>query len=234
MAADLLDGKQPVSCGVVIGEAMTVEKMIVETMIIETMTVETISSDTMAAVACAATRREPETILLVEDEAFVRKVTAEVLESAGYRLVVAGGAGEALACRGLLASPNLLLADVVMPGMSGRELAVELTNFYSSMRVLLMSGYAEQLTDHELPCCGAEYLAKPFSIRTLLSRVRAVLDQPAVSEGSSSLRSSSDNAWLAESHEESGIAAPPGRGFPSPHTREACHRLYNSARPGLR
>jgi CheY-like chemotaxis protein len=173
-----------------------------ETMIGESMIVETISGDTMAAVACAATcQRGPETILLVEDEAFVRKVTAEVLESAGYRLVVAAGAGEALAYRGRLAPPDLLLVDVIMPGMSGRELAVELTSFYPSARVLLMSGYAEQLTDHELHSCGAEYLAKPFSIRTLLGRVRAVLDKPVVSEGCSSSRSSSDNAWLAESHE---------------------------------
>jgi len=62
------------------------------------MIVETISSDMMAPMVFAATRRcVPETILLVEDEAFVRKVTAEVLESAGYRLVIAGDAREALA-----------------------------------------------------------------------------------------------------------------------------------------
>jgi CheY-like chemotaxis protein len=195
---------------------------------------ETLSSDTMAAVAFAATRRcVPETILLVEDEAFVRKVTAEVLESAGYRLVIARDAGEALAYRGRLAPPDLLLADVIMPGMSGRELAAELASFYPSTRVLLMSGYAEQLTDPELPSCGREYLAKPFSICTLLSRVRGVLDKAADSEGCSNPRSSCDSAWLAESHEESGIAAPRGRGFPSPHKREACRRPHSSARPAL-
>lgn len=193
---------------------------------------ETLSSETMAAVAFAAICQcWPQTILLVEDEAFVRKVTAEVLESAGYRLVIAESAEEALAYRGRLA-PDLLLADVVMPGMSGRELAAEFTSLYPSTRVLLMSGYTEQLTDHELTRHGREYLPKPFSIRTLLSRVREVLDKPADSEGCSSPRSSSGNAWIAESHEESGIAAPPGRGFPSPHTREACRRPHNSARPG--
>ena len=188
----------------------------------------------MAPMVFAATRRcVPETILLVEDEAFVRKVTAEVLESAGYRLVIAGDAREALAYRERLAPPDLLLADVIMPGMSGHELAVELTSFYPSTRVLLMSGYIEQLATHELPSCGREYLAKPFSIRTLLSRVREVLDKPVDSEGCSNPRSSSDNAWLAESHEESGIAAPPGRGFPSPHTPEACRRPHSSPRPRL-
>jgi CheY-like chemotaxis protein len=209
---------------------MTGKTMTGETMSNETMIVEVISGDTMAAVACAEScQHGPETILLVEDEAFVRKVTAEVLESAGYRLVVAAGAGEALAYRGRLAPPDLLLADVVMPGMSGRELAVELSRFYPSTRILLMSGFAEQLTD---PSYGGGYLAKPFSIRTLLSRVRAVLDRPVVSAGCPNPRSSSDNVWLAESHEESGIAAPPGRGFPSPHTREACRRPHNSPRPG--
>lgn len=200
----------------------------------EAMIVEKISSDTMAAVAFAANRHcGPQTILLVEDEAFVRKVTAEVLESAGYRLVIAADAGEALAYRGRFAPFDLLLADVIMPGMNGRALAVELTRLYPSTRVLLMSGYADQLADHELPSCGEEYLPKPFSILTLLSRVRDVLDKAADSKGCSNPRSSSDNAWLAESHEESGIAAPPGRGFPFPHTREACRRPHNSPRPGL-
>jgi CheY-like chemotaxis protein len=231
MAVHLLDGKQPVSGDLAgrkwksaIGETVSGEKMIVET----------IPSDTMAAVAFAATRRcAPETILLVEDEAFVRKVTAEVLESAGYRLVIAGDSREALAYRGHLAPVDLLLADVIMPGMSGCELAAELTSFYPSTRVLLMSGYAEQLTVRELPSYGLEYLAKPFSIHTLLSRVREVLDKPLDSEGCSNPRSSCDNAWLAEFLEESGITAPPGRGFPSPHTREACRRPHNSPRPGL-
>src|SRR5580700_9312278 len=140
--------------------------------------------------ANAGQQRRPETILLAEDEAFVRKVTAEILESAGYRLVIAGDSREALAYRGHLAPVDLLLADVIMPGMSGRELAAELTSFYPSTRVLLMSGYAEQLTVRELPSYGLEYLAKPFSIHTLLSRVREVLDKPLDSEGCSNPRSS--------------------------------------------
>jgi CheY-like chemotaxis protein len=200
----------------------------------EKVIIERIPGDTMAAVVLAATRRcVPDTILLVEDEAFVRRVTAEVLESAGYRLVIARDAGEALAYRGRLTPPDLLLADVIMPGMTGRELAVEFTSLCPSTRVLLMSGYAEQLIDCELPSCGREYLAKPFSIYTLLSRVREVLDMPPDSEGCSNPRSSCDSAWLAESHEQSGIVAPRGRGFPSPHTREASRRPHNSTRPGL-
>ncbi len=208
--------------GLMIGGAMSGEMMIGDTF----------SGETTAAVAFATTRQGgPETILLVEDEAFVRKVTAEVLESAGYRLVIAGSAAEALAYRGRLAPLDLLLADVIMPGMSGRDLAVELTSFYPSTRVLLMSGYAEQLTDRTLPSNGRKYLAKPFSIHVLLRRVREVLDEPVESGRSSNPRAPSDNAWLAESHEELGIVAPLGREFPSPHTREAYRRLHNSARP---
>jgi CheY-like chemotaxis protein len=119
----------------------------------------------------------PETILLVEDEAFVRKVTAEVLESAGYKLMIARSAAEALeACRRYSGPLDLILADVVMPGMSGRELATELESSYPRARVLLMSGYAEQLVGCELSPYCKDYLAKPFSIPRLLRRVREVLD----------------------------------------------------------
>ena len=102
--------------------------------------------------------------MLVEDEAFVRKVTAEVLESAGYRLVIA--AERRGGVRGLPRSSapvDLLLADVVMPGMSGRELAAELERFHPRTRVLLMSGYAEQLAWCESSPYRKLYLAKPFS-----------------------------------------------------------------------
>jgi two-component system cell cycle sensor histidine kinase/response regulator CckA len=118
-----------------------------------------------------------ETILLVEDEAFVRRVTAEILKSAGYKLVIARSAAEALEAHRRCPEPvDLLLADVVMPGMSGRELATEFESLHPGARVLLMSGYAEQLALSELSPYGKTYLAKPFSVRTLLRRVREVLD----------------------------------------------------------
>jgi two-component system cell cycle sensor histidine kinase/response regulator CckA len=121
----------------------------------------------------------PVTILLVEDEAFIRKVTAEVLEWAGYRVVIARSAADALeACRGCFWPLDLILADIVMPGMSGLELATELESFYPHARVLLMSGYVEQLASCKLSPCGKEFLAKPFSIRVLLKRVREVLERP--------------------------------------------------------
>jgi CheY-like chemotaxis protein len=119
----------------------------------------------------------PETILLVEDEEFVRKATAEVLESAGYRLVIANSAAEALEAHRRCVRPvDLLLADVVMPGMNGRELAAEFKNLCPHARVLLMSGHAEQIAGCERPPYPRECLAKPFSTRVLLKKVREVLD----------------------------------------------------------
>jgi CheY-like chemotaxis protein len=119
----------------------------------------------------------PETILLVEDQAFVRKATAEVLESAGYRLVVAGNAAEALeACRTGSRPVDLLLTDVVMPGISGRDLAAEFASLCPHARVLLMSGHQQQLAVCEQSRLGGKCLAKPFSTRTLLDRVREALN----------------------------------------------------------
>ena len=119
----------------------------------------------------------PKTILLVEDEAFVRRATAEVLESAGYSVLSAGSAGDALeACRKRLEPVDLLLADVVMPGMSGRELAAEFKSCCPGAQVLLMSGYPEQLALCELSTSEKKYLAKPFSVGMLLQRVHEVLE----------------------------------------------------------
>lgn len=118
----------------------------------------------------------PETILLVEDEAFVREVAAEILESAGYRLLVAPDATSALDLYRKQCGPvDLLLADIILPGMSGRELAREFEGLGPRRRVLLMSGHAEQLAG-EQSRQGEAHLAKPFTMPTLLRRVREILD----------------------------------------------------------
>lgn len=122
-----------------------------------------------------------ETILLVEDETFVRKATAEVLESAGYRVFLACNAAEALDRQSHgFESIDLLLADVVMPGLSGHELAVRFLALNPLVRILMISGYSEQLAFCEVAPHRREYLAKPFSVPTLLRRVREVLDQTSV------------------------------------------------------
>ena len=123
-------------------------------------------------------RIKPKTILLVEDEEFVRRLAGEVLHSAGYALVTAGNAAQALtACRKYSEPVDLLLADVVMPGMNGHQLAAEFKHYYPSGEVLLMSGYPEQLVLCSLSAGKQKYLAKPFSVDLLLQRVREILDQ---------------------------------------------------------
>jgi two-component system, cell cycle sensor histidine kinase and response regulator CckA len=118
-----------------------------------------------------------ETILLVEDEVFLRNVTAEVLKSAGYRVLNARAAAEALeAFRKQSSAIQLLLADVVMPGMSGCELAVEIQALHPHIRVLFMSGHAERLGTGGLSC-NQNCLPKPFTAHTLLKKIREVLDR---------------------------------------------------------
>lgn len=121
------------------------------------------------------TLRGAETILFVEDEAFVRDVTVEVLRSAGYRVLAAKNATEAIrsydARRGEV---KLLLTDVVLPGETGLALAGRLRREDPDLKVLLVTGYAERMgrraEKHE------ECLAKPFSTEVLLRSVRRLLD----------------------------------------------------------
>ena len=129
-----------------------------------------------AAFASIGQQSGSETILFVEDEAFVRRVAAEVLESAGYRVVVAASASEALQAYRGTEPVDLLVADVVLPDMSGRELAVRVETSLPSARILLMSGYPEQLALCELSAHHRKYLAKPFSLHSLLRSVREALD----------------------------------------------------------
>jgi two-component system, cell cycle sensor histidine kinase and response regulator CckA len=117
-----------------------------------------------------------ETILLVEDEAFVREVTHVVLESAGYRVVTARNAVEALAERERMSHVDLLLTDVVLPGKSGRALACDLRSRQPSLVVLFVSGYAMQLSEIEAARPVEAFLPKPFSAAALLRKVRQMLD----------------------------------------------------------
>ncbi len=93
-----------------------------------------------------ARRRGAQTILLVEDEAFVREVTCEVLRSAGYRVLTAKNATEAMQAYEVRGDEvDLLLSDVVLPGESGRVLAGKLRRENPWLKILLVTGYAEQM-----------------------------------------------------------------------------------------
>jgi CheY-like chemotaxis protein len=118
-----------------------------------------------------------ETILLCEDDAIAREVIGEVLEEAGYRVVSVAGPGEALAARERDVAIDLLVSDVVLPGMSGLRLAEALRAREPGLRVLFMSGYTEQMiADRSGLAFGEELLRKPFGNASLLVKVRELLD----------------------------------------------------------
>jgi PAS domain S-box-containing protein len=119
-----------------------------------------------------------ETILLVEDEDALREMVREVLADAGYDIVVAGGPEAALPLAARHPAPiELLVTDVVMPQMSGREMAARLKLAHPELRVLYISGYTDDaLGPHGVLGTGVHLLNKPFSGDALLAAVREVLD----------------------------------------------------------
>jgi PAS domain S-box-containing protein len=117
------------------------------------------------------------TVLLVEDDAGVREVAARALRTGGYRVLAAGGASEAMELAARAPGPvDILVTDVVMPGVNGRTLADELRRRRPGMRVLFVSGYADDIIGrHGVLDAGVEFLPKPFTPAALLERVGAVL-----------------------------------------------------------
>ncbi|MGO9127396.1 MAG: response regulator [Terriglobales bacterium] len=117
------------------------------------------------------------TILVVEDEAFVREAACDILEGEGYRVLRARNAAEAHAAfRRRQGSVHLLVSDVVLPGQNGPELAQDLQSARPTLKAIFISGYPESVaTRYGLAAGQASYLPKPFSAESLLGRVRQVL-----------------------------------------------------------
>lgn len=119
-----------------------------------------------------------ETVLLVEDQLGVRRAARRILRRAGYHVFEAAHGADALALLAAYDGPlDLLLTDVVMPGMSGPQLAMQLLEKRPDLPVLYMSGYAEDV--HEVRRAlsrGQHFLAKPFTPEQLLRRVRLAVD----------------------------------------------------------
>jgi DNA-binding NtrC family response regulator len=117
-------------------------------------------------------------VLLVEDEDNIRNPAVEILESRGYQVLSAADAAEALAVAESHRGPiHLLVTDVIMPGLSGSQLAMKLSPLRPEMRVLYVSGYPEDaIAHHGVLDAWKHFLQKPFAPGKFLDKVREVLD----------------------------------------------------------
>ena len=119
-----------------------------------------------------------ETVLVVEDEDMIRVLVERILRGQGYRVLTArGGADALMLCEEVDGEIDLLLTDVVMPYIDGRELYVALHAVRPGMKVLFMSGYTEDvIAQHGILEDGSPLLTKPFSVHSLVLKVREVFD----------------------------------------------------------
>ena len=116
------------------------------------------------------------TILLVEDEPFVREATCSILESAGFEVLPAGDAQDAMKvyeeCRRGI---DLVITDMVLPGRSGQQLGQDLQQHSPEVVVLVTSGYGNPEYETEAPESRTYFLAKPYSRRTLVEKIERIL-----------------------------------------------------------
>ena len=154
------------------------------------------AEDVAAPLPVAGSGGGKETLLIVEDQADVRRMALSILKANGYRLLEAENAEQALRLSaGFEGGIDLLITDVIMPGLNGRELADRLSEQRPGLKVLYTSGYAADVIALQGPLePGMAYLPKPFGAARLVAKVREVLgegsrsstllamDQPAVSE----------------------------------------------------
>jgi CheY-like chemotaxis protein len=140
----------------------------------------------MARAASAAPVRGSETVLVVEDDEMFRGLLAEILSAQGYEVLAASDPAEALErCQRHPSPIHLVVSDMVMPGMTGRELAWRLADRYPDVKICLMSGYSEEaLAERGLSDPAVPVIQKPFSTRDFLSRIRRLLDEDEAPEPS--------------------------------------------------
>jgi len=121
-----------------------------------------------------------ETILLVEDEEMVRMLARRILEECGYTVLEAGNGAQALAlCDKHEGHIDMLMTDVVMPHMGGREVAERMAQMYPEMRILFTSGYTDDaVVRHGVIETGMNFIQKPFTLDALARKIREVLDAP--------------------------------------------------------
>lgn len=122
--------------------------------------------------------RGSETILVVEDNPMARDLAGSILQRQGYTVLGAGSAEEARKCLSSHEGPvHLLLTDVIMPDMNGKALSEELQRVWPELRVIFMSGYADDIiANHGVLLEGVHFIRKPFEARELIEMVRGVLN----------------------------------------------------------
>lgn len=140
-----------------------------------------VTADTSAGKVPAGPEKGTETILFVEDDDSLRRLGERQLRASGYTVISAADGKEALEAADRHGKPvDLLMTDVVMPGMSGRELAAELARRKFMPRTLFMSGYTDDsMVKHGVLEPGIAFLYKPFTLEALSAKIREVLDGPA-------------------------------------------------------
>ncbi len=130
-----------------------------------------------SAIQTVSSGRGNETVLVVEDEDVVREFVSEAMTSYGYTVLEANNGLDAIRiCQEQNGSIHLLLTDLVMPGISGQELATKLRSLYPDMKMMFMSGYAENEIFQEMIEPAISFLPKPFTPKSLIRKVREVLD----------------------------------------------------------
>jgi PAS domain S-box-containing protein len=141
--------------------------------------VEDLPADSLATAGAVPEKRPHETVLVVEDEPNLRRLTRQFLEKEGYEVLDAAEGNDAVRiCVAFEGTIHLLLTDVIMPGMNGRELAKRVSEIRPNTKVLYMSGYTENAIGHNGTLdAGITLLQKPFTLQALQAKVREVLDQ---------------------------------------------------------
>jgi two-component system cell cycle sensor histidine kinase/response regulator CckA len=131
------------------------------------------------SVPSPAAAKGTETVLVVEDQDGIREIVKESLRRNGYKVLIAVDGNEALQMSNTYTDPiHLLITDLVMPNIGGRELVQRLIPLRPKMKVLFMSGYSEHAADSDELDSSVTVLQKPFSLDVLVRNVRRVLDQP--------------------------------------------------------
>jgi len=120
-------------------------------------------------------RQRQRTILLVEDEPFVREATRCILQSAGFEVLPAEDAASALKAYEARPSIDLVMTDMVLPGRTGQQLGQDLRQRCPEVNVLVTSGYSNVEYETEDPAARTYFLAKPYSRRSLIEKIESIL-----------------------------------------------------------